>query len=455
MTKKILSLVLALVLVACTFSFTVSADKEIIIYVEQGEPGKGDGSEENPFGTIEEAIEDLYGLDGTLMIYGEYNLSGFAYEPKWEGMVTLKGATADSVLTIEDGNAAVFFGDITIKDINVNLGQASHFDPVDAKFVYDAGEDTVIEKAYIHCGTYGNRVTEKADYVHESGYISHLAAAGAYVESTSYGVTGDANYTINGGEIFTLSIDAASYLPTQTGITIGGNLNIVQNGGFIRGISYYEQTKPVIMGALQMVFNNGVEIPQLNYPDAAGGVYIVKGSKNGTITPTETAGVFDIQAAEGRVARINGKLVYNGRTRLEPGETEVTFVRGEQKEKTEIKLVIDKAEITTNGVAKALDVPAQIVNSRTLVPLRAIFEALGATVGWDNDTRTVSSEMDGTSIKLTIDDTNLYVNGTAKTLDVPAMIIEGRTMVPARAVAEAYGCDVQWDGETRTVTIVK
>ena len=294
-----------------------------------------------------------------------------------------------------------------------------------------------------------------ADYVHESGSIYHLATAGAYVESNSYGVEGDANYTINGGEIFTLSIDAAAYLPTQTGITIGGNLNIVQNGGYIRGISYNEQTAPIIMGALQIVLNHDVETPQLNLPDAAGGVYVVKGSRNGTITTTETAGVFEIKADEGRVARIDGKLVYDGRVTLQPGETEVTFVRGEQKEKTEIKLVIDKAEITTNGVAKALDVPAQIVDSRTLVPLRAIFEALGATVEWDGETRTVTSEMDGTNIKLTIDDKNLYVNGEAKVLDVPAMIIEGRTMVPARAVAEAYGATVAWDGETRTVTITK
>ena len=49
----------------------------------------------------------------------------------------------------------------------------------------------------------------------------------------------------------------------------------------------------------------------------------------------------------------------------------------------------------------------------------------------------------------------MYVNGEAKELDVPAQIIESRTMVPARAVAEAYGCAVEWEGETRTVIIKK
>lgn len=99
--------------------------------------------------------------------------------------------------------------------------------------------------------------------------------------------------------------------------------------------------------------------------------------------------------------------------------------------------------------------PATIVEGRTLVPLRAIFEALGATVEWDQATKTVSSELDGTSIKLTIGENTLYKNGEGVTLDVPAMIMNGRTLVPARAIAEAYGVGVEWDAATRTVILTK
>ena len=112
--------------------------------------------------------------------------------------------------------------------------------------------------------------------------------------------------------------------------------------------------------------------------------------------------------------------------------------------------------VTLNGEAiDFADQPATIVEGRTLVPLRAIFEALGASVEWDQSTKTVTSAMDDVTVKLTIGDNNLYRNNEAVTLDVPAQIINSRTMVPARAIAEAYGVDVQWDAATRTVVLTK
>ena len=99
--------------------------------------------------------------------------------------------------------------------------------------------------------------------------------------------------------------------------------------------------------------------------------------------------------------------------------------------------------------------PATIVEGRTLVPLRAIFEALGATVEWDNATRSVSSTLGDDSITLAVGSTTLIKNGEDITLDVPAQIINDRTMVPARAIAEAYGVGVEWDAATRTVILTQ
>ena len=96
---------------------------------------------------------------------------------------------------------------------------------------------------------------------------------------------------------------------------------------------------------------------------------------------------------------------------------------------------------------------ATIVEGRTLVPLRAIFEALGASVEWDQTTKTVTSELEDTQIKLTIGENKLYRNGEAVEIDVPAMIVNGRTMVPARVVAESFGVFVEWDSSTRTVVL--
>ena len=99
--------------------------------------------------------------------------------------------------------------------------------------------------------------------------------------------------------------------------------------------------------------------------------------------------------------------------------------------------------------------PATIVDGRTLVPLRAIFESLGATVEWDKDTRTATSKLGDTQIKLTVGENVLYKNGTAIKIDVPASIINNRTMVPARAIADSFGVGVDWDKNTRTVILTR
>jgi len=116
-------------------------------------------------------------------------------------------------------------------------------------------------------------------------------------------------------------------------------------------------------------------------------------------------------------------------------------------------MAADDIKITINGEAKKFDVMPQIIEGRTLVPMRGIFEALGAEVGWDDATKTASGKTASTTVSLTIDNKEAKVNGKAVTLDVPAMIIDSRTMVPARFVAESLGCKVDWDGTTKTVII--
>jgi alpha-tubulin suppressor-like RCC1 family protein len=118
-----------------------------------------------------------------------------------------------------------------------------------------------------------------------------------------------------------------------------------------------------------------------------------------------------------------------------------------------ITLQIGSNILTNNGKDTTIDVPAQIINGRTMVPLRAIFEALGADVQWDGTTQTVSSSKGSTDVSLQINSTELHKNSETKTLDVPAQLVEGRTLVPVRAIAEAYDCTVGWDSETKTVSV--
>ncbi len=100
-----------------------------------------------------------------------------------------------------------------------------------------------------------------------------------------------------------------------------------------------------------------------------------------------------------------------------------------------------------------LDVPPVVSQGRTLVPVRAIFESLGATVDWNGATRTVTSRKGDTTVSLTLGDNVMLVNGNKYLLDVPACAVDGSTMVPVRAISEAFGCVVSWNGPINTVHI--
>lgn len=96
-----------------------------------------------------------------------------------------------------------------------------------------------------------------------------------------------------------------------------------------------------------------------------------------------------------------------------------------------------------------------IVNDRTMVPLRAVFEALGATVSWEDETKTVTAGFGNDVISLTIGMDFMNLNEEKIKLDSVAFIENDRTYVPLRAISEAFKYDVSWDGDNKTVTIKK
>ncbi len=122
---------------------------------------------------------------------------------------------------------------------------------------------------------------------------------------------------------------------------------------------------------------------------------------------------------------------------------------------TSLTPVMANSNITVkiDGKQIAFDVQPQLINGRTMVPLRAIFEALGANVQWYQDLQLISSVKGDTVISLKINDTKMEVNSDTIILDTPACLVNGRTLVPVRAISEAFGATVNWDGATSTVTI--
>jgi hypothetical protein len=92
-----------------------------------------------------------------------------------------------------------------------------------------------------------------------------------------------------------------------------------------------------------------------------------------------------------------------------------------------------------------LSVSPVIIESRTLLPVRFIAESFGAKVGWDADTQEITVTDQGKTIKLKLGSNIININGNEKTLDVPAQSINSRTFIPLRALAEAMGKKVFWD----------
>lgn len=109
--------------------------------------------------------------------------------------------------------------------------------------------------------------------------------------------------------------------------------------------------------------------------------------------------------------------------------------------------------ITVDGAAVDFDTPPQIIEGRTMVPMRAIFETLGADVDWDSDSQTVTAYKNGVLLSFTIGSTTLYHNSIEQSVDVPAQIVDGRTLIPVRVISECLGADVDWDSENNTVNI--
>ena len=110
--------------------------------------------------------------------------------------------------------------------------------------------------------------------------------------------------------------------------------------------------------------------------------------------------------------------------------------------------------VTIDGAAVVFpDASPAIIDGRTLVPVRAVFEALGFVVQWNGDTQTATISKDGDIIIITIGSAVFTTNGAAHAFDVPAQIIGGSTMVPIRLPLESVGFAVDWIAATQTVTI--
>lgn len=137
----------------------------------------------------------------------------------------------------------------------------------------------------------------------------------------------------------------------------------------------------------------------------------------------------------------------------------VSVFAGIDKSDVVVSLQVNNPIMKVNGVETEIDglrgTTPVIVNGRTLVPIRAIIEAFNGSVSWDENTQSVFLNLNDDVIKLVIKDYTAYFNETAYSLDVAPDVIDGRTVLPIRFIAEKFNFGVAWNNDTKTVSIIR
>ncbi len=111
--------------------------------------------------------------------------------------------------------------------------------------------------------------------------------------------------------------------------------------------------------------------------------------------------------------------------------------------------------VVVGGEKIKCDVAPFMVNDRTMLPVRAVFEAIGAEVSWDESAQKVTAKKENTTVEIVIGSNIIKINGEEKIIDVPAMEKNGRTFVPVRACAEAFGFKVNWYEGANMIKLVE
>jgi len=168
----------------------------------------------------------------------------------------------------------------------------------------------------------------------------------------------------------------------------------------------------------------------------------------------------------GTVEKIAATDFYEVKPNMDYGYLSYFTIKGNQADLTVVPLTGEESsvppsddlapiKVVINDTQYFMDPVPYIKDGRTLVPMRRIFEILGAQVDWNEAEQKVTAIKGNTEIKLYIGSQTAFKNGQSVQLDVPAEIMAstGRTMVPLRFISEALGCGVDWTGSTRTITI--
>ena len=313
-------------------------------------------------------------------------------------------------------------------------------------------------------GNIGNNNFQKMQFIGGSPYVSYVAKADnkIFVALSNFGLFG----SIDGSNFYKVG---GSVVPNPDALFFDSTNNALFIGDIDGNLFYLDTTQPYLQCSEQI---DAGSIPQgssgekdVFLVNLGGG--ILKGTVSGPYfikfdTNSFTAAGklhFSVDTSALSIGSFKQPISINSN-----GGNKTIYISFKviQAPAIDIKLKIDSPIAYVNGERVDLDVAPFIVKeaSRTLVPIRFISETFGATVEWDGTERKVTIKKSATAhypslfIEMWVDHKNIRVNLKEMKIDVAPLIIPpGRTMVPLRFITETFGSTVQWDGDTREITI--
>ena len=437
--KKIWIALLCMLITVSALALSASADT-LTLFVKDGGRGNGE-SPERALGVLEDAFAILGEEGGTVVVCGKTTMhTALTDLAPWTGLVTLTmvhGGTdyreSGAELYYTGQHRFFFAGPTKIENFTFHIAQtaliAAQWHPL------EMGEGITVKQHTSGQGIYllgGSQNAAEGDYAFRDRSPSLVIRSGKYHAVSPYArqvqgtFTASAETYIYGGEI--------NYLmggPLNFGIlTANSVLNVY--GGKIANLCLFTDpgnTTDRLQGEGNYVANiHGGEITKLicdaNNQTAKFYVNYDSGAQANIATLAEGEGVANLTVFDLTKPAV-----------------------------TEVKLTIGSMTGYVNGEARTLDAAPVIRNARTMLPVRFVAENLGATVGWDGATSTVTVKTEATAIEIVIGKATAKVGGIEVALDSPAFIENSRTYLPVRFVAENLGATVAWDGATSTATL--
>ena len=363
----------------------------------------------------EYSLIDIIGKDNT-----DYTDTGLTYDTKYYYRIWAYNSVGDSVYSNE---ASATTGDTPDKPTDLAV--------------------TAISSSKVE-------LTWEDNSDDENGFIiERKKSDGSYLQIATVGKN-DTNYTNTG-----LSSDTKYSYRVRA-------YNSTGNSAYSNEVSITTGYVPAPPSSLKTtpVSSSSIELTWEDNADDETGFKIERKKSGGSYSQIKTVGK-NVTAFTDTGLTKNTKYYYRVRAYNSSGNSAYT---GEASvatlgDETVIRLVIGNTTYYVNNTAKTMDTAPIIRESRTLLPIRFVAEAIGAKVAWNNDERKVTLTLKETTIELWIGVNRARVNGEYKFIDstntavTPIIAEPGRTMLPLRFVSENLGAKVDWNSSNREVTV--